>query len=118
MKKHLHGKRHMIARRSVAVGRDNKRIRKLNRFIRMTKRLDWGRLFKDVAITISDLAVHVASAMNSLRRMIAESVSSIGDKLNQGYEAQFGTATNLSMLTLDEFEKTLEELGGSRSTQS
>lgn len=44
MKKHLHGKRHSIARRSVAIGRDKKRIKKLNRWFAMMERFDWAGL--------------------------------------------------------------------------
>lgn len=41
MKKWRHGKRHMYARRSVAIGRFNKRMRKIDRTIYILRRIDW-----------------------------------------------------------------------------
>ena len=53
MKKHLHGKRHVYARRSVAIGRGNKRVRKLNRWFSLMKRYDWKGLIERMAEAIS-----------------------------------------------------------------
>ena len=53
MKKHYRGKRHMYARRSVAVGRKNKRRRKMAAFIKYLKS---GVIQESIKIVARDMA--------------------------------------------------------------
>lgn len=49
MKKHLHGKRHSIARRSVSIGRERRRERKTKRFISAIMSVDINQLAQKIA---------------------------------------------------------------------
>jgi len=62
MQKTLHGKRYMHSRATVRIGRDKKRIRKINRTIAQIKRIDFVRLEK----IISDAMTNWVAA---IRRM-------------------------------------------------
>jgi len=79
MKKTLHGMRHVRARASVRIGRDKRKIRKFNRFI------------KAATMTIRRLGDAIIAAMEiwaDALRKASEVFAAIGDKIDTNKESQ------------------------------
>lgn len=67
MKKHLRSKNYIRSRESVVIGRDNKRIRKINRFTRNFKRVDWQGVFDFVLSKVRIAIQDIVTAVNEMR---------------------------------------------------
>lgn len=73
MKKYLHGRRHIRARASVQVGREKRRMHKLNREMALISRIDWYEIGQSVMKAITQVA-EAACAMGAVMHKIIRDI--------------------------------------------
>jgi hypothetical protein len=70
MKKFLHGRRHLRARRSVQAGREKRFIRKYIQTMRVINRIDWVAIGQSIANAVQQMAQAAAAMAPILQKEV------------------------------------------------
>lgn len=73
MKKYLHGRRHLRARRSVQAGREKRMMHKVGRAVKAIQSIDWMEIGQAIRETM-DQMIKTIIAMGPALRRAAESI--------------------------------------------